>query len=361
MLPFIRRPGDARARSLLELAAMRLEGLVPPERRLICTGEGYRAAIRASLPEFSDAQVLGEPVGRDTVNAVGLTAAVLAKRDPGAVFAVLTADHIIEPVEKFQKLMDLGFRLVEQDPSRLVTFSIKPTYAATGFGYVERGAPLTVPAGAGAGGGGGGGSGGEKGLAFRVQRFVEKPDAPRAQAYVQSGQFGWNSGMFVLSAATVLECLKRWKPESHAGLMRIQAAWGTKDQTRVLGEVYPTLPKISVDYAIMEPASRDQEGEKKVSVATVAMDLTWLDVGSWPAYGETLAADGDGNRSAGATLAAVGSTGNLAVSSVAGHTIALLGCKDMIVVHTADATLVMPAREAERLKELHGKVGEVLR
>jgi len=195
---------------------------------------------------------------------------------------------------------------------------------------------------------------------------VEKPDMPRAQAYVQSGQFGWNSGMFVLSAATVLECLRRWKPECHAGLMRIQAAWGTADQKRALGEVYPTLPKISVDYAIMEPASRDQEGrdqagETRVSVATVMMDLTWLDVGSWPAYGETLAADGDGNRAAGATLAAVGSSGNLAVSSVAGHTIALLGCKDMIVVHTADATLVMPAREAERLKELHGRVAEGLR
>lgn len=348
LLSFIQRPGDPRARSLLELAAMRLEGLVPADRRLICTGESFRASIRAALPEFGDEQVLGEPVGRDTVNAVGLTAAVLAKRDPGAIFAVLTADHIIEPVDKFQHLMGLGFRLVEQDPSRLVTFSIKPTYAATGFGYVERGSPLP------------GGGAMDKDLAFRVQRFVEKPDLPRAQAYVESGQFGWNSGMFVFSAATVLECLRRFKPESHSGLMKIQQAWGTKDQARVLNEVYPTLPKISVDYAILEPASRD-EGAKRVSVATVLMDLTWLDVGSWPAYGQTLSVERDGNRSAGATLAAVGSSGNLAVSSVKGHTIALLGCKDMIVVHTPDATLVMPAKEAERLKELHAVVAEGLR
>lgn len=348
LLPFIRRPGDASARSLLELAAMRLEGLVPHERRLICTAESYRGAVRAALPEFGDAQILGEPVGRDTVNAVGLTAAVLAKGDPEAVFAVLTADHIIEPVGDFQRLIGLGFRLVEQDRSRLVTFSIKPTHAATGFGYVERGASLPPPPGT---------PPGDRGLAFRVQRFVEKPDLPRAQAYVESGHFGWNSGMFVLGAATVLDCLRRFKPECYGGLMAIQAAWGTPDQARVLAEIYPTLPKTSVDYAIMEPASTDRQ----VSVATVLMDLTWLDVGSWPAYAQTLEPDAAGNRAAGATLAAAASSGNLAVSSVPGHTIALLGCTDMIVVHTADATLVMPASQAERLKELHSSVPPVLR
>lgn len=348
LLPFIRRPGDASARSLLELAAMRLEGLVPHERRLICTAESYRGAVQAALPEFGDAQILGEPAGRDTVNAVGLTAAVLAKGDPEAVFAVLTADHIIEPVGDFQRLIGLGFRLVEQDRSRLVTFSIKPTHAATGFGYVERGASLPPPPAT---------PPGDRGLAFRVQRFVEKPDLPRAQAYVESGHFGWNSGMFVLGAATVLDCLRRFKPECYRGLMAIQAAWGTPDQARVLAEIYPTLPKTSVDYAIMEPASTDRQ----VSVATVLMDLTWLDVGSWPAYAQTLEPDAAGNRAAGATLAAAASSGNLAVSSVPGHTIALLGCTDMIVVHTADATLVMPASQAERLKELHASVPPVLR
>ncbi|MCA9287495.1 MAG: mannose-1-phosphate guanylyltransferase [Phycisphaerales bacterium] len=351
LLPFIQRPGDDRARSLLELAAARLEGLVPAERRLICTGEAYRAPIRAALPAFADAQILGEPVGRDTVNAVGLTAAVLAKGDPDAIFAVLTADHIIEPVATFQRLMDLGFRLVEQDPTRLVTFSIKPTFPATGFGYVERGSPLALPPGA---------SAGDKGLAYRVQRFVEKPDLPRAQAYVESGQFGWNSGMFVFAARTVLDCLERWKPECHAGLMKIQGAWGTPDQARVLGEVYPTLPKTSVDYALMEPASRATPADG-VSVATVLMDLTWLDVGSWPAFAQTLTPGKDNNRASGAALAAVASTGNLAVSSQPGHTIALLGCKDLIVIHTPDATLVMPAAQAERLKDLHTIVPDALK
>jgi mannose-1-phosphate guanylyltransferase len=131
LLRFIEQPGDAQPHSLLEIAAGRLEGLIAPEQRFICTAEGYRAAIREALPEFDDRRILGEPMGRDTVNAVGLAAAVFQKQDPDAVFAVLTADHIIEPIDKFQSLIDLGFRLVESDPSRLVTFSIKPTYPAT--------------------------------------------------------------------------------------------------------------------------------------------------------------------------------------------------------------------------------------
>lgn len=355
LLEFIEQPGDAQPRSLLEIAASRLEGLIDQNQRYICTAEGYRAAIREALPQFDDAHILGEPMGRDTVNAVGLAAAVFAKNDPDATFAVLTADHIIEPRDKFQSLMDLGFRLVEQDPSRLVTFSIKPTYPATGFGYVERATPLS-------------GIQGGDGLCFRVQRFIEKPDLPRAKAYVESGFFGWNSGMFVWKAATVLEALRQFKPESHEGLMKIQEAWGTDRQQAVLAEVYPTLPRTSVDYAIMEPAAKAKE--RQFSVCTVLMDLTWLDVGSWPSYGQTIEADKQNNRVAFARGSAEGSagqttlhnsTGNLVVNPVAGHTVALLGCKDLIVVHTADATLVMPRDAAEQLKELHGKVEERLR
>ncbi len=355
LLPLLPRPVDAGgnaatgpAMSLLELAAARLDGLVPPERRFICTGEAYRAMIRRSLPAFTDAQILGEPAARDTVNAVGFTAAVLAKADPRAVFAVFTADHVIEPLDTFRKLVDLGYRLVEADPKRLVTFSIKPTHAATGFGYIERGAAIP-------------GIAGGEALAYRVARFVEKPNAQRAQAYLESGQFGWNSGMFVWSAATVLDCIKRFKPEAHEGLMTIQAAWGTADQARVLGEVYPALPKISVDFAIMEPASRD----KTVQVCTVLMDLKWLDVGSWPSYAQTLTPDADGNTRGGvldeAHAMVMQSSGTLVASSDPHHTVAVLGCKDLIVVHTPTATLVMLRDKAEELRHLHAKVSEGLK
>ncbi|HVZ94975.1 MAG TPA: mannose-1-phosphate guanylyltransferase, partial [Phycisphaerales bacterium] len=343
--------GSAGRKSLLQLAVERLEGLVPPTHRLICTNESYRAPIKASIPGMGDAQILGEPVGRDTVNAVGFAAAVLQKLDPKAVFAILTADHIIEPADLFRDRIETGFKLVEEDPSRLVTFSIKPTYPATGFGYVERGAAIPNT----------------DGLGFRVERFVEKPSREKAEAYIDSGVFGWNSGMFVWSAATLMDCLRRWKPESHDGLSKIAAAWGTPDQKKVLEAVYPTLPKISVDYAIMEPASREQArtsgksgtsaGKGGVQVCTVLMDLSWLDVGSWPSYGETLRADADGNRVSGRGKV-MKSKDSLIVNDRDDHLVALLGCEDLIVVHTKDATLVMPRAKAEELKLLHAELPE---
>lgn len=360
-LPSAASPGStpvgadaAKAASLLEIAAARLDQLVAPERRFICTGESYRTVIRDALPEFSDDRILGEPVGRDTVNAVGFAAAVLEKLDKDAIFIVLTADHLIEPEAVFRDRADLAFRLVEQDKSRLVTFSITPTYAATGYGYVERGAAIrTLP--------------GSDNLAFKVERFVEKPDLSRAQAYFESGHFAWNSGMFVFHAATFMACLERFKPASFDGLKQIQAAWGTPRQNDVLNAVYPTLPKISVDYAVMEPASSlaaSKPGSSPVQVCTVLTDVKWLDVGSWPSYAETLAADPAGNRVGGAIRTIMcDAKNNLVVGdeTCGGHTIALLGVEDLVVVKTPDATLIMPRAKAEQLKKLHEMLGPDLK
>ena len=337
--------------SLLGVAFHRLAGLVPDHHRLICTNESYRREITAQIPGIHAEQILGEPMGRDTVNAVGLTAAVLALKDPKAVFAVLTADHVIQPADKFRSLLDAGFKLVEEDATRLVTFSIKPTYAATGFGYVERGQAITNAAGP----------------AFRVERFVEKPSAERAQAYLESGAFGWNAGMFVWSAATILDCLRRYKPDSYEGLMKIQRAWNTPDRGKVLAEVYPTLPKISVDYAIMEPASREQarsagkhHEQSSVKLCTVLMDLQWLDVGSWPSFGETLTPDADQNRTSGRVVLHECSD-SLVVNDEDGHIVAVLGAEDLVVVHTKGATLVMPRDKAQDLKTLHSRLPEELK
>jgi mannose-1-phosphate guanylyltransferase len=344
LLPLIRGAGEGQTRSLLQVAAARLEGLVPSDRWYICTGEQYRTAIRESLPEFTDERILGEPVGRDTVNAIGLAAAVFQKLDKDAVFIVLTADHLIEPEAVFRERADLAFRLVEQDPRRLVTFSIKPTYAATGYGYVERAQPIR-------------GIDGGEGLAYRVERFVEKPDHSRAQAYFESGHFAWNSGMFVLHAGTFLECLERFLPDSYKGLKTIQAALGTPGEAKALAEIYPTLPKISVDYAVMEPAAAGKfDG---ATVATVLTDVRWLDVGSWPSYAETLPPDGAGNRVGGdVKTMLVDAKNNLVVGDVGEgeHTIALLGVEGLVVVKTRDATLVMSRDKAEQLKKLHEQV-----
>jgi len=200
-------------RSLLSIAAERIRALVPEANRYVCAGERYRGLVRADIPWLDDAHMLGEPVGRDTVNAVAFAAAVIGKSDPDAVFAVLTSDHLITPQAEFERAMDLGFRLVVADRSRLVTFAITPTFPATGFGYVERGDAVAGFAGA-----------------FRAKRFVEKPDRARAEEYVRAGSFGWNSGMFVFSARTVLEALDRFKPESAAGVHEI--SWSRRRAMR---------------------------------------------------------------------------------------------------------------------------------
>jgi len=334
LLPLL--PGG---RSLLAAAVERLEGVVDADRRLVCTAERFRAAIREEIPAIPEDQLLGEPAGRDTVNAVGLTAALLEARDPSAVFAVLTADHLIEPQAEFARALDLGFRLVEADPSRFVTFSIRPDFAATGYGWVERGAEIPGFEGA-----------------YLAQSFVEKPERPRAEAFLASGRWNWNSGMFVFSAASFMRALDRFLPANAEGLRRIAAAWGTPDRSRLLADVYPTLTKISVDHGVMEPASATDA----FSIVTVPMAVKWLDVGSWPSLAKTIEPDAAGNRVIG-RLFAVESGGVLSVSSEPEHMICVIGCQDLVVVHTADATLVCPIELAEQVKFVAERVPGALR
>lgn len=331
LIPFIG------GRSLLQIALDRLDGLVPAECRWICAGQSHEAAVLKSLPGFSEDCFLGEPVGRDTLNAVGFAAAVLAKRDPEAVIAVFTADHVIEPVDRFVSIVRSGFDLVESTPSALVTFGIAPTGPSTGYGYLELGETM-------------------EGGARRLKAFREKPQADLARQYFDAGPsaFLWNSGMFVWKAATLLDCIRRYQPDAHAGLMRIGAAWDTPERRRVIDEVYPSLPKTSVDYAVMEPASRDLD----VAVAAIPMDLTWLDVGSWPSFAQTCLRDDEGNAQGGGRSLLIDTRASLVASSDPEHLIATIGCENLIVIHTPDATLVCPADRAEAIKDLHRRIGE---
>ncbi|MDZ4756374.1 MAG: mannose-1-phosphate guanylyltransferase [Phycisphaerae bacterium] len=317
-------------KSLLALAAERLDAIVPAAQRYVCTNEAFRPAIRSALPSFADEQILGEPAGRDTLNAVGFTAAILAKRDPNATFAVLTSDHLIQPHDEFARRLEVGFTLVERDASRFVTFGIEPTFPATGYGYVERGDPIDGVHNA-----------------FHARRFVEKPDRERAEAYLESGHFSWNSGMFVFHAATVLEAIRWYRPDTADGLARIADEWDTPRRKATLDAIYPTLFKISVDFGLMEPASRDH----RLSICVVPMAVQWMDVGSWPTYASTLVPDAHGNR-AGAKLHATATHRCLVVSDDPSHVIATIGCEDLIVIHTKDATLVCRADQAEHVKAM---------
>jgi mannose-1-phosphate guanylyltransferase len=331
LIPFIG------GRSLLEIAVGRLDGMLPTERCLICAGQTHAEAIHRALPRIGPEQFLGEPCGRDTLNAVGFSAAVLARRDPDATIAVFTADHIIEPVDQFQAIVSAGYSLVEQHPEALVTFGITPTAAATGYGYLELGDRFD-------------------GEARRLRQFREKPDLDTARQYFAAGaeRFLWNSGMFVWRASTLLECIGRYAPENHAGLMRIADAWDTPRRQDVLDEVYPTLRKISVDFAVMEPASHDAA----VAVVAIPMPLGWLDVGSWPSLAQTCPHDENGNAIAAKRTMLMETHGTLVASSDAEHLIAAIGCENLIIVHTPEATLVCRSDRADSIKELHRQIAE---
>jgi mannose-1-phosphate guanylyltransferase len=217
-------------------------------------------------------------------------------------------------------------------PSALVTLGVTPTSPATGFGYVQKGAPTEVAG------------------ASEAASFREKPDLATAEAYLASGEYVWNSGMFVWRAQTVLDALADHLPESAKGLARIVAAPAGPERDAVLAEVFPTLPKISVDYAVLEPAAAEPG-----RVAVVDLDVEWLDIGSWPALANTLETDDAGNAGRGLRVL-LDSSGNVVLSDDPEHLVALLGVRDCVVVHTADVTMVCPVGDAERVKQLLAEV-----
>ena len=320
--------GSGGTRSLLAEAFARLRTVLPADRIWVCTAARYGSQVQAALPELRPERLVLEPVARDTANAVGLTAALVAEADPDAELAVVSADHVIRPVERFAATLTTAYDALTARPDALVTLGITPTSPATGFGYVQKGAPAGVPGVAEAAG------------------FREKPDRATAEAYLASGDYLWNSGMFVWRAATVLDALADHLPETAEGLRRIVAAPPGPERDTVLAEVFPALQKISVDYAVLEPAAT-QPGR----VLVADLDVDWLDVGSWPALAGTLGSDGAGNALRGLSVL-VDSADNIVFSDDPGHLVALVGVRDSVVVHTADVTLVCPVADAERVKEL---------
>ena len=312
-------------RSLLRISYERIAGLVPDAQILVCAGAGYLDEIARDLPELPAENLLGEPVGRDSLNAVAWPAAVLVRRDPDAVVATLTADHIIRPVDAFRRALVEGFTAAERDPSALVTFGVVPSSPHTGFGYLHRGDRL-------------------EGLSetYTVTEFREKPDLATAQDYVASGEYWWNSGMFVWSAATLLEQLAVLQPETLRGVSDLA------EHPDRLGEIYPALPKNSVDFAIMEPVS---QGRSSARVVAVRLPIEWYDVGGFPALAPHLP-QVDGNAVEGAVVT-LDSERNLVVNrGPDGTIVAVVGLTDTVVVSSGNVVLVCPMAAAEQIKQL---------
>ncbi len=317
-------------KSLLRIAFDRLEGVVPPERVLVCTGAAYADIVGAELPEVPETNILGEPEGRDSLNAVAWPAAVLARRDPDAVVAVVTADQIMHPVSAFCAALNEGFEVAEGNEDLLVTFGVVPTSPHVGYGYLMRGPEIA----------------GHPGVCS-VAEFREKPDRETAEHYLSSGDYWWNAGMFVWRARTLLDQLKHLQPDTYESVTALAA------EPERLEEIYPQLLKISVDYAVMEPVS---QGRGTARVVAVRLPITWHDVGGFASLSEHLPRDSEGNATQG-TSVLVDARDNLVINNAEdGRVVAVVGLSDTVIVQTPQITLVCPVSEAERIKELLAQV-----
>lgn len=316
-------------RSLLQLAYERVREVVPAENVLVCTGAAYADVVAAQLPELLPANLLGEPEGRDSLNAVAWPAAVLARRDPDAVLAVVSADQLISPTDRFVAALADGLRLATDDPQVLVTFGVLPTSPHTGYGYLERGADLPG-----------------YGVASRITEFKEKPDLATAEQYLASGRYWWNAGMFVWRAQTLLDQLAILLPDTHAQVVELA------EHPDRLDQIYPGLVKISVDYAIMEPVSR---GKGTAHIVAIALDIDWADVGSFASLYEVLERDAAGNAVVGAVVSQDAS-GNLLINTEPDAVLAVMGLHGVVVVRTPQTTLVGSLESSQQVRELVDRV-----
>ena len=311
-------------RSLLRQTVDRMAPMVPAERVLVVTGADHAAQVAEQLPQLPAANILAEPMGRNTAAACGLGAVWAAGRDREAVCLVLPADHLITDESLFLNTLKAAVD-VAQNQNVLVTLGLTPRYPATGFGYIEAGeicaaGPPQV---------------------CQVAAFHEKPGLATAQTYVDGGRHLWNSGMFAWRASVLLEEIKTHLPELAQGLDELAPHLGTLDETQALARIYPDLPSVSVDVGILEKTKRIQ---------VVRADFGWSDVGSWEAMADLWSDDGQGNSSQGGQLMALDAKGNLI--SAGNRLSVLLGVKDLVAVVTDDVLMILPRERCQEVRRI---------
>jgi mannose-1-phosphate guanylyltransferase len=317
--------GDGR--SLLQTT---LDRLAPVSDGVcVVTGTAHAAAVARQLPQLPDDDLFVEPSPRESAAAIGLAAAVLARRHPDCVVGSFAADHVVPEVDAFHRVV--AEAVATARAGYLVTVGITPTHPATGFGYVCSAEPLDVPGAP---------------SALQVKEFREKPDEATARSYVESGRYRWNAGMFVARAATLMALYEEHQPELAAGLHRIADAWDSPAREEVLGDVWCQLPKIAIDYAIAEPAAAAGR------VAVVPGSFGWDDIGDFRSLSTLLPSADDGVQTLGpAEVVPQDASGTVVVSS-SGRLVALLGVSDLVIVDTPDALLVADRARAQDVKAL---------
>ncbi len=319
MLPLVEE------RTMFEISVERLQPLLPPERVFVVTGRDQVEALSTCAPQVPLENFIVEPFGQDTGPAVGLGTLHIKRRDPDAIIAMLTADQHIADKARFRQVLTAAAELAGQ--GYIVTLGISPSFPSTGFGYIKRGEPLAEIGGF---------------QAYHSAGFTEKPDADMAIQFMATGMYSWNGGMFIYKADQVLAELARQQPDMFARLQQIGAAIGHDDYAAVLDEIWPTMTKRSLDYAVMEGAER---------VAVIPVDIGWSDIGSWATLLEVLAGDLNGNVSRGHAQEhlKIDTRETLIVSD---RMVVTIGIEDIVIVDTDDVLLVCHRDRSQDVREV---------
>jgi mannose-1-phosphate guanylyltransferase len=312
--------------TMIQQALARLLPLASPKQFWVITNEDLRPAILKQLPKLAKAQVLAEPVGRNTAPAIGLAAFILLRESSDAVLGLFPSDHVIGDESRYRQTLERGVKIAASGPN-IVVLGIQPNRAETGYGYIEAGSASL-------------------GGALRVRRFTEKPDSEKAAQFVAAGNYFWNSGMFLWSARTLSDALREHLPKTAPLLEEIAAAFGTAKFTSIFRKLYPKCENISVDYAVLEP--RSAKGEHAGNIFCLPADFGWNDLGSWTALHEHHNARSnppEGNLIAGSGMFLLNASGNYVHAP--GKFVAAVGVRDLVVVETADALLITTRQHAQ--------------
>jgi len=311
-------------KTLLQSTLQRLNGLIPAENHLVVTNKQYEGLVRDQLPYLANRSVVTEPVPRNTAPCVAAAARLLLNRDPDAVMVVLPADHHIIDEARFRTVLSRAIDVAEKKRS-LVTIGIQPDRPETGYGYIRYN-PDHI-------------SEGEGPASYRVRQFTEKPDLDQALSFLKSGDYLWNSGMFIWRADVILDALKRYQPEIYQAL---ECLSGDLVDQRDIDRFYQSTPSISIDYGIMEHADE---------VDVIPGDFGWSDVGSWQAVHELTNKDRDGNSVSGGAALFESAGGNL-VESESGKLVALVGVNHLAVVETENSILICDLRNSQDVRSI---------
>jgi len=339
---FLRLGGS---RTLIQSTVDRISGLIPLERTQIVTNQQLVGLVREQLPELPSKSVLGEPCKRDTAPCIALAAGLAYRQDPEAIQVVMPSDHVIQTDADFQAGLRLAEQLVLDRPERIVTFGIRPTYPATAFGYIQQdlSRPVNVVNSSAFQGERtkSAGNVATQSVPTAVRQFREKPSLDVAQEFVRSGEFLWNSGIFVWRAKTILDAIRLYAGEIMGPIDKIVAAAGTPSFESVFAEQFPLIQGRSIDYAVME---------KYPEVVVVPAPFAWDDVGNWNSLARLVTADSDGNHVVGEHLSL--QSHDCVVQTTGNHLVVMAGVSNLVVVQTPDATLIADRNQEELVRQI---------